>query len=439
MQCNKETSMNEIKPAIDAMRRIVADANRSAAFAIAVLRLAVQSFRNTESRMKVWPRSIRSHNKIKNNNNHNLETQHEPSHLFAYLFACQHQYFPVFASPRTRYLAQRLTASMKPFIQRHLLTVCALFIGSVGLHAPSAQAVECIVPAKPGGGMDGACRMIRKALPLNAAIAGDTPVKISYLPGGIGAVAWSSVVSQRRGGADTLVTFSGGSLLNLAQGKYGKAAVSDVRWLAGVGVDYGMIAVRSDAPYKNLRELIDAMRSEPGKITIGVSGTVGSQDWLKVAMIARRAGIDPRNFRFVALEGGGDSFTALQANHVQVISGDASEAASSVKDGKFRVLAVLSEQRLPGALVDVPTAREQGFDVVWPIIRGFYMSAQVSDADYQRWVAVFDRTMATEEFKRQRAAGGLYPFAMTGAPLTDYVGKVVEQYRKQSQELGLVR
>ncbi len=325
---------------------------------------------------------------------------------------------------------------MNPFIRLHLLTACALLVGAAALHAPSAQAVECIVPAKPGGGMDGACKMIRKALPLSAEGA---PVKISYLPGGIGAVAWSSVVSQRRGGADTLVTFSGGSLLNLAQGKYGKAAVSDVRWLAGVGVDYGMIAVRSDAPYKNLRELIDAMRSEPGKITIGVSGTVGSQDWLKVAMIARRAGIDPRNFRFVALEGGGDSFTALQANHVQVISGDASEAAASVKDGKSRVLAVLSEQRLPGALADVPTAREQGFDVVWPIIRGFYMSAKVSDADYERWVAVFDRTMATEEFKRQRVAGGLYPFAMTGAPLTDYIHKVVEQYRKQSQELGLVR
>jgi len=386
--------------------------------------------------MKVWPRSIRPHNQINNNNNHNLETRHEPSHLFAVPLGYLRTYFPVFVSPRTRYLAQRLTAVMNPFSRRHLLTACALFAGAATLLASSAQAVECIVPAKPGGGMDGACKMIRNALPLSAEGA---PVKISYLPGGIGAVAWSSVVSQRRGGADTLVTFSGGSLLNLAQGKYGKAAVSDVRWLAGVGVDYGMIAVRSDAPYKNLRELVDAMHSEPGKITIGVSGTVGSQDWLKVALIARRAGIDPRNFRFVALEGGGDSFTALQANHVQVISGDASEAAASAKDGKSRVLAVLSEQRLPGTLADVPTAREQGFDVVWPIIRGFYMSAKVSDADYERWVAVFDRAMATEEFKRQRAAGGLYPFAMTGAPLTDYIRKVVEQYRKQSQELGLVR
>ncbi|RFB71064.1 MULTISPECIES: tripartite tricarboxylate transporter substrate-binding protein [unclassified Herbaspirillum] len=328
---------------------------------------------------------------------------------------------------------------MNPLIRRHLLTACALLIGVAGLHAPSAQAVECIVPAKPGGGMDGACKMMRKVLPLHAANAADAPIKISYLPGGIGAVAWSSVVSQRRGGPDTLVTFSGGSLLNLAQGKFGKAAVSDVRWLAGFGVDYGMIAVRSESPYKNLRELVDAMRSEPDKITIGMSGTVGSQDWLKVAMIARRAGIDPRNFRFVALEGGGDSFAALQANHVQVVSGDASEAAASIRDGTFRVLAVLSEQRLPGVLAGVATAREQGFDVVWPIIRGFYMSAQVSDADYRRWVAVFNQIMATEEFQRQRMAGGLYPFAMTGAQLTDYVSKLVEQYRRQSQELGLVR
>ncbi|MCA1323819.1 Bug family tripartite tricarboxylate transporter substrate binding protein [Herbaspirillum sp. alder98] len=321
---------------------------------------------------------------------------------------------------------------MVPSVRRSLLACVLAFC------AFSAQAMECIVPAKPGGGMDGACKVMRKSLPTVA----DTPaanVKISYLPGGIGAVAWSSVVSQRRGGPDTLVTFSGGSLLNLAQGKYGKAAVSDVRWLAGIGVDYGMIAVRSDAPYRNLSELTQAMRRDPGKITIGVSGTVGSQDWLKVAMIARRANVDPRDLRFVALEGGGESFTALQAGHVQMISGDASEATQYASNGQFRVLAVLADQRLPGALAGVPTAREQGFDVVWPIIRGFYMSAHVSEADYQRWVTLFDQTMASDEFKRQRAASGLYPFAMTGAALTDYIHNVVEQYRKQSQDLGLVR
>ncbi len=417
--------MNGPTPKISVQAATVADANRSRTFAIAAAQHVAGLFRGTESRMKVWPGSMRPQHQIKNNKNPTLETQHD---LVAY--------FRVFAVPPIQYLAQRLTAVMKPVLLRHLSSAC-VFATLFALCALSAQATECIVPAKPGGGMDGACRMMRKVLPTKDGVA--AAVKISYLPGGIGAVAWSSVVSQRRGGPDTLVTFSGGSLLNLAQGKYGKASVSDVRWLAGVGADYGMIAVRSDAPYKNLRELIDAMRKDPGKITIGVSGTIGSQDWLKVAMIARRADVDPKNFRFVALEGGGDSFTALQADHVQVVSGDASEAASYLKDGKFRVLAVLSEQRLPGVLADVATAREQGFDVVWPIIRGFYMSAHVSEADYRRWVAVFDQAMASEEFKRQRAASGLYPFAMTGAQLTDYVRKVVEQYRKQSQELGLVR
>ncbi|EJM97721.1 tripartite tricarboxylate transporter substrate binding protein [Herbaspirillum sp. YR522] len=318
-------------------------------------------------------------------------------------------------------------------VRRCLLLACLLTS-----FAFAAQAVECIVPAKPGGGMDGACKVMRKSLPATGEAPG-AGVKISYLPGGIGAVAWSSVVSQRRGGPETLVTFSGGSLLNLAQGKYGKAAVSDVRWLAAIGVDYGMIAVRSDAPYRNLRDLAEAMRRDPGKITIGVSGTIGSQDWLKVAMIARRANVDPRDLRFVALEGGGESFTALQAGHVQMISGDASEATQYASNGQFRVLAVLAEQRLPGALSGVPTAREQGFDVVWPIIRGFYMSAQVSDAEYRRWVALFEQTMASEQFQRQRAASGLYPFAMTGAALTEHIHRVVEQYRRQSQDLGLVR
>jgi hypothetical protein len=45
---------------------------------------------------------------------------------------------------------------------------------------------------------------------------------ITYLPGGIGAVAWHSLVSRRRTEPNTLVAFSGGSLLNLAQGKFGK-------------------------------------------------------------------------------------------------------------------------------------------------------------------------------------------------------------------------
>jgi putative tricarboxylic transport membrane protein len=306
------------------------------------------------------------------------------------------------------------------------------------LAAGVAQAgdAECIVPSKPGGAMDLTCKLAQKALQGKGAAA---PMRLSYLPGGIGAVAWHTLVSQRASEADTLVAFSGGSLLNLAQGKFGKATAGDVRWVAALGADYGMIAVRSDSQFKTLAQLLDALRRNPQKVLIGVSGTIGSQDWMKMALVAQRAGIDPKVLRFVALEGGGENFTAMDANFVQVVSGDASEATLYSGAGKVRVLAVLSEKRLPGVLAAVPTAREQGIDVVWPIIRGVWMGPKVSDADYQRWVRAFDRMEASPGFAQMQAAYGLYPFSMTGPALTEYVKKAVDDYHRQATQFKLVR
>jgi putative tricarboxylic transport membrane protein len=174
-------------------------------------------------------------------------------------------------------------------------------------------------------------------------------------------------------------------------------------------------------------------------VLVGVSGTIGSQDWMKVALLARRAGIEPRSLRFVALEGGGETFTAMSANYVQVISGDASEAALYADPGKVRVLAVLSEQRLPGVLAGVPTAREQGYDVVWPVIRGLWMGPGVSDADYRRWVDAFARMEAAPGFAQQREASGLYPFSLTGDALTRWVKQAINDYNRQAREFNLVR
>jgi putative tricarboxylic transport membrane protein len=313
------------------------------------------------------------------------------------------------------------------------LLIATLVLAGVAAHAGAA---ECIAPSKPGGAMDLTCKLAQKAL---QGKPGAAPMRISYLPGGIGAVAWHTLVSQRTSEPDTLVAFSGGSLLNLAQGKFGKATAGDVRWVAAIGADYGMIAVRADSQFKTLADLLDALRRDPQKVLIGVSGTIGSQDWLKMALVAQKAGIDPKVLRFVALEGGGEVFTAMDASFVQVVSGDASEATLYSGGGKVRVLAVMSEKRLPGVLAGAPTAREQGIDVVWPIIRGVWMGPKVLEADYQRWVRAFDQMEATPEFARLRAVYGLYPFSMTGAALTDYVKKTVDDYHRQATQFKLVR
>jgi putative tricarboxylic transport membrane protein len=308
-----------------------------------------------------------------------------------------------------------------------------LFAATLCAASTAATAgAECVVPSKPGGAMDLTCKLAQKALP-------DRQLKLAYLPGGIGAVAWHTLVSQRRAEPDTLVAFSGGSLLNLAEGKFGKASAADVRWVAALGVDYGMIAVRADAPWHSLRELLDAIRRDPQQVLVGVSGTIGSQDWMKMALLARHAGIESRRLRFVALEGGGEAFTAMNANYVQVISGDASEARLYADRGKVRVLAVLSERRLPGVLAAVPTAREQGYDVVWPVIRGLWMGPDVPDADYRRWVDAFARVQQTPGFAQLRADSGLYPFSLTGDALTRWVTQAINDYNRQAREFNLVR
>jgi len=313
--------------------------------------------------------------------------------------------------------------------------LAALLLASSATAKQPADA-ECLVPSKPGGAMDLTCKLAQKAL---QGKAGAPRLKLSYMPGGIGAVAWHTIVSQRRGEPDTLVAFSGGSLLNLAQGKFGKASPADVRWVAGLGIDYGVIAVPADSPYRSLHDLMEALRRDPEKIVIGMSGTIGSQDWMKMALLARQAGIDPRQLRFVALEGGGEEFVAMQAGYVQVVSSDVSETGLYTASGKVRVLAVLSDRRLPGAMAAVPTAREQGFDVVWPLIRGIWMGPDVPEADYRRWVQAFDRIESAPEFARMRTQIGLYPLALTGDALTRYIRQAVAAYKVQAKQFNLVR
>ena len=319
---------------------------------------------------------------------------------------------------------------------KHTLAILALASGMGLAHAGPLDKTECIAPAKPGGGFDLTCKLAQSGLLDGKFIS--TPMRVTYMPGGIGAVAYNAIVAQRPDENNTIVAFSGGSLLNLAQGKFGRYNVNDVRWLAGVGTDYGAIIVADSSPFKTLNDVVAAIKADPSKVVFGAGGTVGSQDWMKAALTAKAAGLDPKKMRFVAFEGGGEATTALQGGHVQIYSGDASEAEEQIKAGaKIRVIAVLADKRLEGGLSKVPTAKEQGMDVEWPIIRGFYMGPKVSDADFKVWVDTFNKMMATPEFAKLRADRSLFPFALTGAELDAYVKKQVERYAKVAAELGL--
>jgi len=329
-------------------------------------------------------------------------------------------------------------------MQKQWIAALSLSLGALPLMAISTTSQaepkrpECIAPAQPGGGFDLTCRLGKQALEESGQLT--EPMRIVYMPGGIGAVAINTVVTQRPDEEGTIVAFSGGSLLNIAQGKFGRYTEEDVRWLAAIGSDYGVAVVRDDSPFETLGDLMDAIKEDPSSIVFGAGGTVGSQDWMKAALTARAADVDHKNMRFVAFEGGGEGLSALRGGHIQVFMGDAGEALSMIEGGSpIRILAVYSEDRLPGALNDIPTAKEQGYDIQWPIIRGFYVGPEVDDEAYDWWKNAFDNAMADEGYGDILEQLGLFPYSVTGEELDQIVKERVQFYKELAADFGLVQ
>ncbi|MBN8533361.1 MAG: tripartite tricarboxylate transporter substrate binding protein [Rhizobiales bacterium] len=294
---------------------------------------------------------------------------------------------------------------------------------------------ECIAGAKPGGGFDLTCRLAGNAL--HAAKLIKDPMSVTYMEGGVGAIAYNHIVGTRPGDAGVVVAASSGSALLIAQGKFGKHDENAVRWLGALGTDYGVLAVAADSPIKDLKDLIAAFGKDPGAFPVGGGGAVGSQDWMKMAMIAKEAKVDPKKMRYAALEGGGAVTNALQGGHVKIASGDASEMIALHQDKKLRILAVMSEKRLPGRFQDIPTTFEQGYSIDWPIWRGLYVGPKVSDADYNWWVDTLRKLSKTPEFQKEREARGLFAFDLLGSDYDKRVKADVVRFKALAKEAGL--
>ncbi len=324
---------------------------------------------------------------------------------------------------------------MKRFWLHGVLALAIGLFASASAYTPGN--VECIAPANPGGGWDFTCRSGGKLLYDLGIVS--RPVKVTNMPGGGGGVAFAHVVTQRKGNPNILVAASPATTLRLAQGKYGNFTASDVRWLAAIGADFGVIAVKADAPWKTLDDLIADLKKDPTKIAIGGGSSVGGQDHMKVLLLAKAAGIDPKALKYVPFDGGGEALTAMLGGFVQVFPGDASETIGQMQAGKIRILAVLSEKRLSGDFANIPTARELGYDAVWAVWRGFYMPPGVPDDAYDFWVQAMKKVADSPEWAKMRDESGLAPFYKGGADFDAFIKKQVADFRELSKALGLIK
>ncbi|MCK2041933.1 tripartite tricarboxylate transporter substrate binding protein [Chromohalobacter salexigens] len=320
-----------------------------------------------------------------------------------------------------------------------IVMAAALTLGASTAMAfePSGK-VECIAPSDPGGGWDFTCRSIGNVLEDLDLVP--RSVQTINMAGAGGGVAYAHTVSKRAGDEQLLVAASTATTTRLAQGQFQGLDADMVNWIGALGADYGVIAVSKDSEYENLNELMDALKDDPRAVKFAGGSAKGGWDHLKVLIAAKAADVDKLpKIPYLSYNNGGEALTQVVGGHVDAFTGDISEAKGFMESGDLRILAVLSEERLPGEFSDIPTAREQGIDALGPNWRGFYMPADISDDAREYWIDAMDTVYASDEWKELMKKNGLMPFHKSADEFNEFVKKQIQDIQELSKEIGLVK
>jgi len=313
----------------------------------------------------------------------------------------------------------------------------AALTGALLTFGTAATAAECIAPANPGGGWDFTCRQIGKIMFDIGAV--DKPVQVTNMAGAGGGLAYGHVVNERSEDADLIVAASTATSTRLAQNAYAGMTADQVRFVGAIGADPGVIVVAADSPYQSLNELIDAIKADPGSVAFAGGSAVGGFDHLKPLMILQRADFtDITKVKYIGVDGGADAITQTVGGFTQAMTGDMSEIVGFLKAGEVRALAVLTEERVPG-FDDIPTAKEQGYDVVAVNWRGLYVPKGISDEKFDEWAGKLQMVADSDEWKEAMAANGLAPFTKVGGDFQSYVDGLVMEINAMSKELGVIQ
>jgi len=314
------------------------------------------------------------------------------------------------------------------------ITAGLILLGSAG----TVTAAECIAPANPGGGWDFTCRTIGKIMFDIGQV--DKPIQVTNMAGGGGGLAYSHVVNERASDDDLIIAASSATATRLAQNAYAGMTADQVRFLGAIGADPGVIVVGKDSPFKGLTDLLDAVKADPSAVTFAGGSAVGGFDHLKVLMALGRAGFsDITKVKYIGVDGGADAITQTIGGFTQAMTGDISEVVGFLKSGDVRVLAVLTDERIPGDFNNIPTAKEQGIDVVAVNWRGLYVPKDLSDEAYAKWSGALAAVAESDEWAEAMVANGLAPFTKVGDEFQGYLDGVIKEVGDLSREIGIIQ
>ena len=265
-----------------------------------------------------------------------------------------------------------------------------------------------------------------------------TPITVTNLPGGSGVVALAHVITRLKGNPYTLIAVSPATSLQIVT-KRTPYTYNDVTPITSLIADYGVLVVRKDSAFNDFRTLIGVLRQDPGAVTVAGGSSPGSLDHIILAVATKAGGVDALKVRYVPFQGGGEAMAALLGGSASVITTGASEVVAQLEAGQVRVLAVFSEQRLSGSFRNVPTALEQGFNVIFPIWRGFYAPPGISDAAIKAWEDLLVKMSRSPAWAKVLDETKWFPFVVTGDRFKRFLDENNKGFEAQLKELGFLR
>ena len=292
------------------------------------------------------------------------------------------------------------------------------------------KSVEFIVQSAAGGGSDIFARTMAKIMADEKVVT--VPINVVNKPGGSGAVAYS-YLNQKKGDPHIIATATGSYITTPIQG-HSPVSYKNFTNLAVLCVEDYVGVVRTESPYKSLKDLIAAAKQKPNSIRVGGSGPAGSDAIIR-HRLEKAANV---KLNYIAFQSGGEVNAALLGGNVDFASPNPSEATQLVKAKRLRPLAMFSSERLDN-WKDVPTAKEQGVNVTLDQFRGVVAAGGITKDQALFWQNAMVKIYQSPGFKKYLEDNGLRPLLHAGGDAEKYLAEQTAFYTEVLGELGMVK
>ncbi|MER7520617.1 tripartite tricarboxylate transporter substrate binding protein [Streptomyces sp. NPDC126499] len=287
-----------------------------------------------------------------------------------------------------------------------------------------------MVPNTPGGGYDITARTAAK----NAEDAGLTSgIEVFNLPGAGGTVGLTRLVGERGNGR--LAMSMGLGVVGAVHTNKSPRTLADTTPIARLTMEQDIVVVGKDSPYKTIQDLLAAWRKNPGKLPVGGGSSPGGPDHLAPMLMARAAGIAPKDVNYVPFDGGGELLASILGNKVAFGVSGVGEYLDQIRSGELRLLAVTGAERVPG--LDAPTLREAGLDTEFINWRGIVAPPGLTDAERDKLVGLVTELHDTPQWRESLKKNGWNDAFLPGEEFGTFLTAQNEQVASVLKELGL--